>query len=575
MAFSFKNALNSVVNAAKSFIAPKKQVQTKPPSNNFINNSIAPAKTLIAPKITPPAPKPLTTVGQVLSSVNNPLTNKSTNPLSSNVSTNQSNQQSGANNTAKYVGNKITDLGNWIDKNVRTGSGSIIGEGINTLGKFGGYFEKGGTTVPMGGYTKLPTPKIDFSQMLQNLGSKIVKKASASEFGGSGVSSNTPTGSYLPGQNASYPNSSIMKPDDKKQAVYAVASLPDGSTKMSDGTIRKGTNEIFDKAKGNYDQFVDDKNPTIDTGEEGYVALNDQINGIMNEYSNGNLGEEEARNKMAEAQRRYIESQYNSNKANAEALIPEYEQFRDKALGDITTNLSEVKSNAVKTKETTSNTYGDILRRATENKRYTDAQRRNQFSALGTADSSAFIENQTRADSSFGSDNNRTEREMADKLSGIDTEVMKAEKSAEDQSVAIKNDASSKIMAVKRSINASDEEKRNKIEEINAQLYADLTGLAQDLSDKKAGLLSTQLELSGNLQAIREQGNVDINTQKAIANLSNSNAAGNIPADLQSELQGFTGAPRSGYSANLKKMQLKSAYPAYADYIEQIFNPLG
>lgn len=572
--FSFKNALNSVVNAAKSLVSKPKQQPTAPPSNNFINNSIAPAKTLIGPKYTPPTPKPLTTVAQVLSSVNNPLTNKSSNPLSGNVSTSQSNQQN-ANTFQTKVGKTLLNAGDWIDKNVRSGSGNIIGEGINALGKFGGYFEKGGTSLPMAGYTKVPTPKVDFSTMLQNLGNKIVKKASASEFGGSGVSSNTPTGSYLPGQNASYPNSSLIKPDNKPKEVYAVASMPDGSTKMSDGTIRPGNNSIYDKAKGNYDQFVTDKNPTIDTGEEGYVALNDQINGIMGEYENGNLSEEEARNRMAEVQRKYIESQYNANKANAEALIPEYQQFADKALGDITTNLSEVKSNAVKTKETTSNTYGDILRRATENKRYTDAQRRNQFSALGTADSSAFIENQTRADSTFGSDNNRTERELADKLSGIDTEVMKAEKSAQDQSVAIKNDAASKIMAVKRSINASDEEKRNKIEEINAQLYADLTGLAQDLSDKKAGLLTTQLELSGNLQAIREQGNVDINTQKAIANLSNQNTAGNIPADLQAELQGFTGAPRSGYSANLKKMQLKAAYPAYADYIEQIFNPLG
>lgn len=576
--FSFKNALSSIVNAAKNAVSsivpkPTPQPAYKAPSSSFINTVVSPAKVLASPvpKPTYSTPNPLPQLP--ISSTQNPLTSNRSNPLTLNKPNIQNSSTQNNGNWMKSVGNSVLGAGNWIDQNVKSGSGSKVGEAINAIGQFGGYFKDGGTTAPLGKYSAVPTPKFDFSSALQGVGNYLVKKASASDYG-SGSSANTPTGSFLVDKNSSRPDSSLIAPKSTdRPAPYAVASLGNGQVKYSDGSVKTEDNTIYNSAKNNYDKFSAETPTNLNTAQDAYVALNDQVNGIMNEYNNGNMTAEEAQQKMADAQKLYLNAQYNANKENALALIPQYETFRDKAVNDINSNLSEIKTNADKTKATTSNTYGDILRRATENKKYTDATRRNQFSSLGTADSSAFIESQQRADSQAGSDSQTTEREMADKLANIDTEVTKAEKSAMEQKNTIVLDAQTKIDQVKRDINASDEEKRAKIEEIAANLATNVASLAQDLSDKKAALLSTQLSLSGNLQAIREQGNVDLNTQRAIYNMTNSGTGNTVPADLQSQLDGFLKSPSSGYNSKLKKQQLQQQYPTYADLIERVFNP--
>lgn len=365
--------------------------------------------------------------------------------------------------------------------------------------------------------------------------------------------------------------------NSSKTGATPIATMADGSILYSDGSKSGGrSNDILDRAKTTASGF--DANPVSDNSaayndNSIFAVVDDAYNEANRLYMEGAISEEEAQKRIADAQKQALLARYGKIKADAEALIPQYQRFEEEAVTGIDQGLNEIKSTGAETKADTQNRYGDLIRRSVKNKQLLDAQRRNMFSALGTAESSAFIENQTSADKQFGTDLTGTEQEMGKRVGDIDKEILKAETTAKAQIASIKADTQDKIMAVQRNINASDQEKAAQIQALEADLYANLTSIQQDFNNKRAALIETQVGQANNLSTIRAQAGVDENLLRLQYGLQ-SQAAGlqkSIPPELEQPLKGFARAPQSSVKANKDRELLKSKYPQWADLIDGVY----
>lgn len=133
--------------------------------------------------------------------------------------------------------------------------------------------------------------------------------------------------------------------------------------------------------------------------------------------------EEDARDaiiKQLEAQRDALLANYKTLKGDAKATA------RSK-IDELNRQLDFYRTQGQSAKEELSRGYGELIKQATRGKRMRDLQRRNMFSALGTADSSAFIENQTKADQDFGSALIQTRRDELAKKAAIDRDISNLE----------------------------------------------------------------------------------------------------------------------------------------------------
>lgn len=98
--------------------------------------------------------------------------------------------------------------------------------------------------------------------------------------------------------------------------------------------------------------------------------------------------------------------------------------------GDIENAIAESERAAGTQKESLANQYGGILRNQLKTYKDTNAQRSNIFSSLGTLESSAYGDQQQRADSSYNTDITTTDREKVNAIKGVDDELSAYKKQA-------------------------------------------------------------------------------------------------------------------------------------------------
>jgi len=322
------------------------------------------------------------------------------------------------------------------------------------------------------------------------------------------------------------------------------------------------------KAKTDYQNLVDDPYKG-NYGQENADSLNQDLYALADDINQQGFGsQQQAQESYAEQRVNRILQDWEKLKSDATALIPEYQKFEKRGIRDYEEGLADLQASGAEKKENVEETYGQTIRRGTKNKQFQDAQRRNMFSGLGTADSSAFIEAQTGADKEFLTGQGKTEREMSSKMSGIDKELMGAERET-------KADTRDKIINIQRNINLSEGDKRARIDEVYSELAVNVSGLISDYNTKQAALLESKMNMSNSMGLIQEQGRIDqglLAGQHALENnygkMIAGNMPGNMPGSLEMEIRGFFNS--STADPNAWASSLKSKYPQWSDLIDGV-----
>lgn len=98
--------------------------------------------------------------------------------------------------------------------------------------------------------------------------------------------------------------------------------------------------------------------------------------------------------------------------------------------GDIENAIAQSEQAATEQKGTLDNQFGSVLRNQLKTYQDTNRQRQNIFSSLGTLESSAYGDQQQRADSNFTTDRTTTENEKIKALKSVDDQLSTYKKQA-------------------------------------------------------------------------------------------------------------------------------------------------
>jgi hypothetical protein len=423
-----------------------------------------------------------------------------------------------------------------------------------------------------------------FSSMIgqfQNF--SIVPKANAYE-GSSTPGSNTFTPTPVPTPNLpqgkTYDNVLGMTTDQTKPRqsnVVSAQGVPVASH-MSGMTMDKYGNLLNEKAYTSWDTAnknaasekpADFYNPSDPTNS--MKSLEDELYLLVDE---GKLSAEEAAQRWAEESTNILMDTYNVSRDQALAMIPEYEKWRDEQTGRLRRDLGEYKTSAEERKVDTENRYGEMIRRGVGNQKVLDANRRNMFSSLGSAESSAFMEQQFQADKAFGETINMTEQEKMRAVGEIDKMVLQQETKVNDMITDLETQAQQQIQQVYNNINMQDAEKRAAIAEITQQLNENLFNIENSWNQQKQGMLQYQYELAGQQQLLAQQGNLDQSLLRLQSELDRQDKGleSQMPTELEMALQNFARAGYSGPKAKSLQDQLMADYPQYAPLIQSVFS---
>jgi hypothetical protein len=353
-----------------------------------------------------------------------------------------------------------------------------------------------------------------------------------------------------------------------------VASSINGGTIDAFGNkITGAATDTMNNAKADYQDLINNPSKWNPSPEQN---IDDELYAIWGDYDKGIKTEEETLREQNELIKNAYLARYNTQKQQALDLIPQYTQFRDTSKTEAEDKLKEFKDLAGEKKTDTTNTYGDLIRKGTVNKNYTDAQRRNLFSQLGSAESSAFIENQSKADRDFLDVQNTNEGDMAKALGNIDKMILTEESNVNKYLTQLDTDYQNKVDAVNKSVNLSDAERDAQLQLLDSQFQQQVNDLYNDFNDKKASWVTMQQELANNMALLREQGNITNNTLQMQALLEGQSAgvANSIPDELKTELQGWIAAPYSGTQAENLKGRLKTAFsdPTWQQLVDDVFS---
>lgn len=218
---------------------------------------------------------------------------------------------------------------------------------------------------------------------------------------------------------------------------------------------------------------------------------------------------------------------YNQARGDIEAQGGNLDKSYDLAKGDIDASVADAEATTSAQKDQQNTLFGDVLRNQLRTYQDTARQRQGTFSALGTLDSSAFGEQQFRADQSLAEERGITERERARTIADIDRQFNGFKQKATSElarlglqynqgkqaiASALANNNLSEAAAISDAINA--------VRDRAAQIQNSIIEFGN-----QAKLLKAQgLDVSGAIKGISGQGYADQvgqNLQNLVANASN------------------------------------------------------
>lgn len=365
----------------------------------------------------------------------------------------------------------------------------------------------------------------------------------------------------------------ILEGSDSNQIIRSSNDAnQNGNTNMSTNDKLKGDILGLDtQVKSGVKDFKATDTVKGDSGNDAWALVNDTYDEVNRLYMDGAISEEEAQKRIRDAELAALDQQYNKLSSNYDSLVPEYETQASNSIEDINTNVARAKELGTEQNMTNENTYGSALRKAVANAKQLTNTRRNIFSNLNTAESSAFLDAQTQADSELGRDLNTTEREKAAKIASVNKTVGDYEVDSNKEVARIKADRDAKILKVNESKRLSEADKSVERGKILSNFEADLADIQANLNTNKISQITNKQNYADQLGLIMQQGKVDeglLNTQANIAKQAGT-LAKSIPFELDNELSGFLTAP---YSSPTKANTLKQKYPEWADLIDGVMS---
>lgn len=182
-------------------------------------------------------------------------------------------------------------------------------------------------------------------------------------------------------------------------------------------------------------------------------------------------------------------------KKTAEGAIPGYEADFEAGKKRIFDLIEGDKVAGAARKADIGNKYGELVRGITEKKNTSTTNLRNLFSSLGTAESSAAIEQFSNLENEANRQSTDTEQEKMVQLGSVDKQIADNAKSYQDQVGTLEREKNANVKAVRDNINLSAAQKSANITAINSKFAQDNAALKADTYNKQIQL--KQLETQG------------------------------------------------------------------------------
>lgn len=425
-----------------------------------------------------------------------------------------------------------------------------------TAGEWSTYnpFVKGGSVA---------TPDLGVTELIRNLGNAVTKGAGAFELvpraGAQGEEEvkGAAVTDYNQFQNKPLPSQNV-------------ADTAMESKRLWDEKQKKLTNEGIN-LQGKIDTTIfDTKDPAAAfENTDNVYGWDKGYEKIVNDYQAGTIDDNAFLKQQAEYQQKQSEDIYNSLEAEQRATIPEYESYLNTEKSRLESELPGYKAEAEAESGRVSNIYEDIVRKMVGAKGEAATKMKNVFSALGTAESSAFIDKMGALEQSLGSEIGKTELEKGGKLAGIERDLSKINNDTKNKIDSLIANKNSQVRQVLTNVNATKEQKASKLSEINMNLTEALRGVKTGFNDAKRELLLLQQSNLEGRKNIFAQGQVDINAQNNLARLQEKlNAV--VPKEQDSDINEL-GRPYSSMLKSSARANLKSKYPGLEDLIDKVY----
>lgn len=386
-----------------------------------------------------------------------------------------------------------------------------------------------------------------------------------------------------------------------------LTSNNNGGYKLAE--TQKSLTDQANKAKQRADQVREEVLGAVDKGSAGYdnfSAKNDELYGLFQENIDGKSQEisqliesgassyEEGLAQMRKYETEQQNALFDAQKKIAEDNIPGYEANFEAGRKRINDLINEDKVLGENRKTDIGNKYGELVRGITEKKNTSGTNLRNLFSSLGTAESSAAIEQFSNLENEANRQTTDTEQEKIVQQKNIDDQVAGNARNYQEQVATLEREKNANIKAVRDSVNLSAAQKSANIQAINSKFTQDNATLKADVYNKQVQLKNLEYQALQNRQGLFDQSYVNnlttrqaqadqlaqavptLNDPEAITVRSSGKAVSRprgVPADMWStakqwaETQGFSG---SSLSQRLRQ-QFGNAQP-YASWYDTIEN---
>jgi hypothetical protein len=279
---------------------------------------------------------------------------------------------------------------------------------------------------------------------------------------------------------------SIGNPVNKSQQIVNKLDTfkPTTSGNNSTGTVL-GAQDVYNKYGSQYTNALNAKTSTsanpFQNVQDVLTAIdadtNAKLDALYSQYANGEMDQGEYERKIAEEQQAASNKVYDQLIAQQEGEIPLINQEFDTAKAQAEGTLTEQKASAEKLKTSNTNTYGAAMRQIVGNKDISQANLRNMFGSLGTAESSTFMDKAAQLERAAGDNVATTQNELTGKIADIDNTVLSYENQVKNTVNNLLLEKEKQIKTVRDAVNLSQAQKSAKINEINAQMYQNLIAL--------------------------------------------------------------------------------------------------
>lgn len=299
-----------------------------------------------------------------------------------------------------------------------------------------------------------------------------------------------------------------------------------------------------------------------------YMLQSDYDNSIMNNAKNGNLTEKQQAELDKKALIKSLEKQGALVDTAFDNASSTYNRLYDTGVQDIDSQVAELQTEGEKSKTKIANDYATALRRSLANKTVSDQKRGNIYSALGTAESSDFIEKQGNADRDFTQIYNETDREGQGKVADIETTLTKAQSNAVKQKEEARKIRDERIANAMLEKNKSKEEIRKGVESANIAYYNKVNELNAGVTELQNQLLLQNKGLATDLATIKATGANDENLLRTQYELDKSSSS-NMPSIVESEIKSYLNNGVSSESGVARLKNIATLYPEWATLIDQ------